>query len=53
MEGTRLKELPNWFIFLSLGFGKIIGSSPLPETIFFSFFKNKTILWFDRFIEKL
>jgi len=35
MEGIRLKELPSWFIFLSLAFGKITGSSLLPETLFF------------------
>jgi len=35
MEGIGLKELPSWFIFLSLTFGKITRSSPLPETLFF------------------
>jgi len=49
MEGIGLKELPSWFIFLSHAFGKITGSSPLPETLFIF----KSILWFDQFIEKL
>jgi len=40
MEGIGFKEFPSWFIFLSLTFGKITGSSPLPETLLF-FFLNQ------------
>jgi len=49
------KDSPNWFIFLSLAFGQIMGCSLLHETLFFFHFFSllKSILWSDQFIEKL